>query len=236
MPAPYDTLESVLVMVRVRLLDSIVASGGDILTDSAPFTLPACNAGWRRLQEALAVLKFKRLQAEITWSNVPAAPNADPSSQVYISWNGYGLVGGGIIPTPILPADLIMPWKLWERPYNATSPAQMTEMESAENGLPSAPKLNWNRLYDWREDAIYLPGALMTSDIRMRYAAYLNDFTATSDAVPINRAGNALAFYICAELTKARADLDTDGFLTAAQQAAAQLAGIDPAVPKPEAV
>ena len=112
--APTDSVETALNMARVRLNDAIQNLGGDILTDSAPFTLTYVNNAWRRLQELLVNLGFTWLKPETILRNVPLVTNADPGSQMYISWSEC-FDGTTTQPGPLLPQDMIAPLVLWER-------------------------------------------------------------------------------------------------------------------------
>ena len=56
--APFDTVDSVLNLVRSKMLDTIGSLAGDILTDAQPFMQEYTNAGWRELQFFLATLGY----------------------------------------------------------------------------------------------------------------------------------------------------------------------------------
>ena len=76
--APYDTIESVLNLARVRINDAIASIQGDILKDNQPFTLEMANAGWRTLQEFLDGY-LSRAKQNYTEA-LPQAPAADPTA------------------------------------------------------------------------------------------------------------------------------------------------------------
>lgn len=224
--APYDNLESILNLARVRVNDAIASLSGEILTDTQPFTLEMVNAAWRTLQEFLANLGYTRSKKEIVLAAIPSVTSSDPGSQVSLNWSSYYNGSGYDIPptAPVLPQDLILPLRLWERQTSLTG--TFVPMTQALDGLPDYPKLPWNHFWEWREDAIYMPGATIAVDIRLRYAAYLPDFIASattpfaSQVVPIMRCKNAFAYYIAAEVTGPRADPDAPTFTAAAEQAA----------------
>jgi hypothetical protein len=75
---------------------------------------------------------------------------------------------------PVLPQDLIVPLELFERVHGST--ANYVPIDREYNALPTAPRQALNRLYQWRQETIYLPGATGLTDILMRYAGYLTDF------------------------------------------------------------
>lgn len=216
--APYDSVDSILNLTRVRINDAIQSLGGDILTDIQPFTQEMANAGWRTLQEYLANLGYTRSKQEIILTGIPPVTNYDPATQVALTWSNYfNGTGYDIPPTaPVLPQNMILPLRLWER--FSSGNGIFIPMGQAMDGLPTGPKLPCNGCWEWREDGIYMPGATVSTDIRMRYLAYLPDFATQGDVlwynqpVPIMRCKNALAYYIAAEAALPRADLDAEAF------------------------
>ena len=213
--APYDTLITVINAARVRLndrLETLAAVSGKILDNTQPFSQQLVNNAWRKLQEFLADLGYTGLQQEVTFTAVVLAGSTDPMAQAYIGYAGY-FDGSTLQSAPVLPQNMIRPEELWERPSGTTQ--MMTEMDPAIGGLPSVPKLNWNRQWDWRNDTLYLPGALVATDIRMRFLGFLADFVDNSpaastpwygQAVPIMRCLDAFADYMCREVAIARED------------------------------
>lgn len=223
---PYDSVNSILNLVRVRINDAIASLGGDILTDEQPFTQEMANAGWRTLQEFLANQGYTRSKQEIILSAIPPVTSIDPASQVSLTWSTYfNGTGYDVPPTaPVLPQDMILPLRLWER-YSSGN-GNFIPMTQALDGLPTGPKLPCNGCWEWREDGIYMPGSTVTEDIRMRYLAYLPDFVTQgsidwyNQPVPIMRCKNALAYFIAAEAAAPRADLDASSFTQQGEQAA----------------
>lgn len=212
---PYDPLNTVLNAARVRLNDAIQSLGGDVLTNNQPFTQVMANIAWRRLQETLADLGYSRLRREAILTNCPVVASIDPASQVSVSWASY-FDGVSYYSAPVLPQDLILPLRLWERPSGQN--AEFAPMQNWLDGLPTRPKLGRNFVWEWREDAIYMPGALTVMDLRIRYAAYLPDFATVGETewydqpVSILRSLDPFAYYICSEAANARGDLDGSQF------------------------
>ena len=246
---PYDTVIAVLNAAKTRLNDAVETlqpTGGKILDNTQPFTQQVVNDAWRKLQEFLAELGYTGLKAETLFSNVPASVSTDPAIQVYIGYNGY-FDGGSIQAAPVLPQNMITPYDLWERAHSAST-GLLTEMDLVLNGLPSVPKLQWNRQWEWRDDTLYMPGAMVATDIRLRYAAYMADFvdvgatagpnqTANTpwfnQPVPIMRCLDSFADYCCREISIARGDPDgAIAFMASAQANAKLLVGRDTAQPK----
>ena len=245
---PYDIAMTVLNAAKVRLNDKIEtlsAIGGKLLDNTQPFTQQVFNGGWRKLQEYLADLGYTGLKQEITFTAVPAAASIDPALQVWISYAGYW-DGVGLQAAPLLPQNLIRPYKIWERANG--SAALMTEMDMVLNGLPAVPKLNWNRQWEWRDDVLYMPGSLVVTDIRSRYAGALLDMSDVAGSpginqlantpwygqpVPIMRCVDSLADYLCREVCVARGDMDgATAFQASAEANARKILNRDTADPK----
>lgn len=224
--APYPNMSDVLNLARVRVNDAIESIGGDVLTDDQPFTQTMANAAWQRLQEFLANLGYARLTQETILTGVPPVASLDPASQVWMNWSQY-FDGQNFWNAPVLPQDLILPLKIWERWTGQN--AVFCPMQMWVDGIPTVPKQNMNLIWEWREDAIYMPGSQMTMDWRLRYAAFLPDFIDVGDVpwynqpVSIMRSKDALAWYICSEVANPRGDLDGSVFDTKAEAAAKRI-------------
>ena len=115
-------------------------------------------------------------------------------------------------------------------------------MDRLHNGLPGIPKIYRNWTWEWRHNQLVLPGATSKVDLKIRYAAFMPDFGPVGNTpwyqqlVPIPRALDALACYICAEVAESRGDIDSGSFMAEAQAAAMALAGLPPSAPEPKAV
>lgn len=244
--APYDSLELIVQTARARLLDAIVSINGEIVTDTAPFTLPMINGAWRRLQENLADKGFSVLDNEVIFNSVAAWTSGDPAVFAHFDWSGYSN-GNLTFNSPALPQDAICPIKLYERQSGTNG--IFVEMDKMDDGLPTAntgasagARDILNRVWEWRGNAVYLPGATTTTDIRMRYAAYLADFVAATTTpfvnqpVPIMRALNPFCWYLCAEAARARGDLDAADFEVKGDAAADKLFNRNDGAPRPQGV
>ncbi|MGH9343303.1 MAG: hypothetical protein ACRD3Y_03105 [Bryobacteraceae bacterium] len=221
--APYDTVSTVLDAARVRLNDAIASLGGDVLTNTQPFTQTIVLLAWRRLQEFLADLGIVRLTREAILTALPPVASLDPAIQAFLNWTNY-FDGVNYWKVPLLPQDLLLPLRLWERLSGQN--ASFAPMDNWLDGLPAWSKTASNRIWEWREDSIYLPGASQTTDLRLRYAAYLPDFVTTPETewyeqpVPIARVLDPLAYFICSEAANARGDVDGAVFDQKAEAAA----------------
>lgn len=214
----YPTLEGVMNLVRSILNDAFAgATGtpgeGQIITDNAtisPATLPFLNSAIREVYRKMRIvgsptlIRDNYLLIGITPVNGPlglAVP--DPTIQVRIGFDGYD-DGSGTINTNLqLPADLIMPIKLWER--LSLSEETFDGMHEATDGLP--PRYQRINFVDWeyrgttggQNDSIYLVGAIETRDMRIRYQAYMPEFFASSQnfsttQIPIFDCDEAVAY------------------------------------------
>lgn len=226
--APFDTVEQALQLARVRLNDAIASIGGEILTDTAVFSQTVVNAAWRRLQAKLDDLGFTMQTNEVVLTSLPpvTATSTDPTLQVWLNWSQYFDGANYFTPpnTPVLPQDFISPLRLWERQSGSNS--VFIPMLLQLDGLPSVQKAIFNRMWEWRDNAIYMPGAIGNTDIRLRYKRYLPDF-ATQGSVqwyqqpmPIMRCVNAMADYIAFEMAKPRGDVNAADFLKSGDEEA----------------
>jgi hypothetical protein len=224
--APYDTVETVLKAARVRVNDAIQSIGGDMLTDTQPFTQVMANLAWRKMQNFLANLGFSRARSEAIVPSVPVVANYDPATQVYLAWSGF-YDGNALNTGTVLPGDCIMPLRVWERV--AGSNTGFSEMPMVLDGLPDCSKVSANRTWEWRNDAMYMPGSTVSMDLRIRYAAYLPDFATIGQVlwynqpVPIARCLDALSNYIAAEFAIPRADMDAQTYINEGEKAARKI-------------
>jgi hypothetical protein len=232
---PYDPVITAVNAANTRLngkVETLEAIGGQIVGNTNSFSEQVVNNAWRKAMARLADLRFSELQAEVVFLNVPATASNDPVTQVYIDGIGYfdGLAvvaGGG----PVLPAALIRPYDLSERA--AGSGALFTQMDPLLYSLPRVPKANWNRQWLWRNAKIYMPGALVNTDIAMTYANRFADFVDGlvpwfQQQIPILNAVETLACYICQEIYIARKDVaSAEAMRLLAEDAAALMCNQD---------
>ena len=235
MALTYDIALSILNAAKQRLgdrLPTLLAAQPQILDHTQAFAQQAFNNAWRRLQDILAGLGCSRLKSETILLNFPANTNLDPSSQQWIdgsgSFNGTG--GAGFT----LPVDTVEVLEVWERPTGGANQNFM-ETDRMFNGLPAVPKVQWNLVWEWRGDRMYMPGATVATDFRLRYSAYLADMTDSGttpwflQSVPIMRCLDALALLICAEVAASKDTEAAAAFLMAGTDAAKAIFNRDPA-------
>jgi hypothetical protein len=187
---------------------------GDIFADSQNYVLPTINLAWRKLQKKLADKGHPRLRNEVDLLSIPVVTNLDPISQQFISWTQF-FDGTNFQNSPVLPQDFISPLRLWERQSGMV--VDFRPMHPAGDGLWSRNKGSWNKYFDWREDAIYIPGAVLLTDMRIAYSAYLADLVVLQGAfgatpVPIMRSADALAYYTASIFVDPRGGEKAAGF------------------------
>lgn len=190
--AAYDTAEYVLNNARAALNDVMENTAGDILTDDWPATYVYLNQAKRLVEHELASNGVEFNVKEQIFFSIGPVQSVDPSQQVWISQSGY-FDGVNNHANPFLPGDLIVPLRLWERFSGTQNP--FFQIEPAVDGLSgSLMQVQMFRYWDWRTDAIYLPGATMINDIRMRYVSYSPELTGPTSIVPFRRSAIAIAF------------------------------------------
>jgi hypothetical protein len=202
---PLDTVDTVLNFSRARINDAIQGISGNLLADTQPYTFTLLNAAFRHLQEDLANAGNPAFTNETVLFGLPVVALNDPSVQVWMSCQYYfdGVSFYTAPEAPLLPFDCILPLRLWERQSGTQN--QFTDMNPVNDGLPDNVKTNWLGLWDWRGNAIYMPGALIERDVRIRYASYLADIASSGTAlVPLIRSADALAHYVAAEFCNSR--------------------------------
>jgi hypothetical protein len=164
---------------RALINDMIRATGGSILTDTAPFSIPMLNIATRKTQRYLANngLLSNVVDNAVLTPITPVA-NADPGTQVFISALGY-FNGTNVLSQPVLPPDLILPLSLMARQTN--SGAQYVPLTPAKGPLMSRIPGPYFGEWEWRNDAINLVGCTNSMDIRIRYEGRLPRISLTAN-------------------------------------------------------
>ena len=237
----FDNLIVAINAANVRLsgkVDTLFPVGGQLVGNSNAFSQQAVNSAWRRLQNRLADLRFSGIQTDTVFTGVAATGSTDPATQAYISGANY-FDGSGTQTTPVLPANLIAPYELTERANGSN--ALFTTMDQELFSLPRVPKQAFNGRWLWKNNAIYLPGATVTTDIALLYAQLLPDFVDNSPAastrwfnqqIPLLNTIDAFAFYICLEIAIARGDgVSAAAFQLGAEASAMLMCNQDTASP-----
>lgn len=235
---PYPSLAQVTNLARSLVNDDMAGATdtigeGQILVDNpaqTATTLNFLNAALNELARELrnggssALIRDNYLFLGVSPINSASGPgNPAPGAQCGLLYEGYfdGLSLNAMFP---LPGDMILPLDIWERTSLTSNPGAPVgsqlwhRMEQSEGGLPTGNQGVHNRFWEWREDGIWFPGAIYTSDIRIRYQASLVNYAGTSlnfvdTFIPIMEGAEVLAYKIAAmyaaRLGSANSDLMT---------------------------
>src|ERR1700744_4185934 len=84
--APYDIVNGALNLTRTRINDAIQSIGGDMLTNTQPFTQEMTNAAWRKLQAFLATLGYSKVRKRTVITGLPIVGSQDPASETILNW------------------------------------------------------------------------------------------------------------------------------------------------------
>src|ERR1700675_2129937 len=115
----YNTVEGCVLRARAVLNDMEIA-GGDVLTDTAPFTMQFAMIAYESIQRQLAILGVETLVDYFWIIGLPAMPVSDPEGRLIISDAGTAIQypngnNSSAAQQPQLPTNLVVPLKLWER-------------------------------------------------------------------------------------------------------------------------
>jgi hypothetical protein len=111
-------------LVRSLLNDA----AGNLFTDAV--LIPYANSAYRKVQRALANIQSATFLSDDVLLVVPAVTATDPSLQVSIT--------DATAPPNQLPANLLVPLKLWERPNGSTDDfVEMTDL--SDHARPAVP-------------------------------------------------------------------------------------------------
>lgn len=192
---PYDTAEAVMNRARVFANDAGLSLAGELLADTQPYVPEILNAAFEVLQDDMTLDGIETMSEEIILTAIPTVATPDPAVQVTISYTGTnnGTTNSAL---PALPADMLGPLRMWERPTGTTG--QYVPMIQRLDGLPSLTQSNFFRWWQWIGDAIVLIGSVQQNDIKVRYNKILSALVLTPQPsqVPILRCKNALAWKV----------------------------------------
>jgi hypothetical protein len=209
------------VMVRLGdTIDTLDPVTGRIGDRSYAFSQQAVNSAWRKMQSCLAAMGHWRLRNDAVIPAIPALGSTDPANRLTLTWNG-GTGPGGTFTTPALPQDLMTPLIVQERISGNTPPSSFRTMDEIprDGSMPLVTKQSYQIYWQWHSDVLYLAGSLVLTDLYIRYASFLSDFTdftainALAQTVPILRSFDPFCNFICAELVSAIAQEKGDGDL-----------------------
>ncbi|SRR5712691_2390178 len=186
---------------------------GVIFTD--PVLLPYVNSAYRTVQRGLAMAGAPLFRTDDVLLVVTAVPSVDVSVQVVIN--------DATAPPNQLPQNLLEPLKIWER-QNGTTDA-FVEMVNLtyEGGLPSREQDQRLIEWEWRGDGIYFVGALVDTQIRLRYRRSLDDLIDGTSSILIRNSQESLAYLTASMAGAARGSPVAASWETAADDALSKL-------------
>src|ERR1700677_2680444 len=101
----------------------------------------------------------------------------NPETQQSLSNVGF-FDGVNMNPEFILPADILQPLELWERLTGTVIP--VTEMRESRGALRPRNQINALHDWEWRGNAIWFNGAILSRDVRIRYIGSLASLAKSS--------------------------------------------------------
>lgn len=191
-PNRYANLQAMMDLFRSLINDDGGGQdgpqGGLIATNTAPFTLPFLNASIRWVYRKLRNIGDPALILDnYLLLGIPALTGPDPAVQVSLGFLGYfdGFAEHG---NWTLPAGAMGIDRAWERVSGKG--LNFTPLRVAPNGLEPRQQVSTMRVYDWRGNAMWMPGALQSVDLRLRCKITLpdilgNNLNFTTTYVPI---------------------------------------------------
>jgi len=217
----YVTCEDVLNRMRVFADDSEVA-GGDVLTDTAPYTFSMVNSGFERVQIELARVGVETMQKESWLIGLPIMPIQDPEARMVVDDSGCNILypnGSGDIfsNTPQLPTDLILPLRLWER-QTGTTGYLGRPMQQPNDGLLDIAQQTYLIDWQWSEDGLRFRGATQSQDVKILYEKALPKLIAPTDPVPIRGVLNAAAYWAVKPFIESRGGMIAPAIKQAAME------------------
>ncbi|MFP5231542.1 MAG: hypothetical protein ACLGQX_02810 [Acidobacteriota bacterium] len=169
-PIRYPNLQGMMDLFRSLVNDDGGGmdgpQGGIIATNTAPFTLPFLNAAIRWVYRKLRSIGDPALILDnYILLGLPALAQPNPAVQVSLGFLGY-FDGFQNHSQWTLPAGAMSIDRVWERVNG--SGADFYPLQAAPDGLPPLQQSGVNRIYEWRGNALWMPGALQSVDLRLR--------------------------------------------------------------------
>jgi len=206
----YGTVGDILRKARVILNDAKVP-GGDILKDTYPGAISLINIAYERIQGELSSVGVEVLTDYAWIMAIPVVATVDPEARIIVTDSATNRIypsglGDAFFAAPILPPDMIVPLKLWER-QNGTANFAI-EMRQANDGLLNLAQSL--ALVDWKwgtyqsNDCLMFRGALQVQDVKIKYEKHLWSLAAVTDPVPIRGVDNAAAYQVAKVFAAAR--------------------------------
>ena len=183
-------------------------------TDSV--LMPFVNANYQMLGNELENMSSQQYIRDNVLLTVPAVATPDSSVQVVIN--------DATAPPNQLPADLVAPLKIWERPASVGS-ADFFEMVNLTDGGGIPPTLQGQTLevWEWRTDGLVFRGATQDTQIRLRYLAGFADLVDGTSSTLLRAMREAVAYPTAIDAAHSRGGSVPDWYATKAQMALDQV-------------
>lgn len=101
----------------------------------------------------------------------------NPATQQSLSLVGF-FDGVNMNANFLLPSDILQPLELWERLTGTVNP--FSEMRQSTGALRPRNQINALHDWEWRGNAIWFNGAILSRDVRIRYVGSLASLAASS--------------------------------------------------------
>ncbi len=182
------------------------------------------NSAYRKFQKYLANLGYRLLLGDnLIITPMPINSNPDPAAQTWLSWNGC-FDGTNFSATPALPLDFYAPLKIRERLTGQD--AIFRPMRCSLDGLRNIQIRGvLNGQWEWRTNALFLPGATAQTDLQFRYTRYLpalpdpnyylHDVPWYEQKLPVPGCLSAMAWYCAYEVLVLRSAETSEAAVTA---------------------
>ena len=189
------------------------------------------NSAYRGIQRALrgtGSTEFRVGQAFVT---IPGLTFTEPSTQVILGFTGLS-ISSDADPAPVfdvanpvgqLPATLLMPRKLWERPTGSSN--NFCEMVNLTNsgGLASRPQNYTLSSWEWIEDGLTFIGAQQDNDIKIEFDIGLPAVSDGAAQLLVLNSEDYHAFTVASMVEPSRGGKNTQAYDSAAEDAKEKL-------------
>lgn len=215
--APFPTAETIITAARMYCNDVAPTDSGSLLADSATYTMANFNAAYRNARRKLANKGVRSVSNYATLINLQPVGSSDPSTVVYVNWTNY-FDGMNLWTTPVLPPDMILPLRVWQRLTGATA-SPFYKLRPANDGVPPYVQTAYFQCWEWRNNQLQLPGALQANDLRVLYEVFFPDITAWDQEIPLPDCQDAIAYLIAAQYLRSRGSEGADAMDAKAEKA-----------------
>lgn len=194
--------EEILQAARVLCNDAGISLAGQVLADAQPYVFTELEFCYEQMQDDLIDEGVATFTSEQIVTGLGAVTTTDPTTQVSLAYNGY-FDGTTLNATPYLPPNILMVLEVWERQTGVSS-APFTSVRPVSDSISTRPQQAVFGVYDYRGDALYFPGAVLSRDIKIKGIIYAPELTGPNSPVLIMRCKPALALLMAAWAAEAR--------------------------------